>query len=302
MFRPIGMAQRSTFYGVGGSQHCLVQSGLLQALSPPFVPTCIAQHYCAQFGPVGAASALSPFFVSEAVPATFGVVSAMSPQVAYEVLGRPRSLLEAAAAKGFHFVTHKILDLILADMGKRPGSMLHHQKVSRILDLRMAEWGWSRVDIARAMMHVLPGSKPAKVVRMAPAGRGGDMVWDDIPSILAALEAHAATAEDVNPTARTPHNADDALYNALGVVESQERKSSSARVSRLGLSVGFSPVSPPGKFTARPIQSPKLVRALGRHLRACAHVRLRACVHTCTWDAGAHIQNHRPGIPHTWAH
>ncbi len=78
----------------------------------------------------------------------------------------------------------------------------------------------------------------------APAGRGGDMVWDDIPSIPAALKAHTVGAEDVKPPARTLQDTDGALYHALGVVESQERKSSSARVSCLELSAVFSPLVP----------------------------------------------------------
>jgi hypothetical protein len=66
------------------------------------------------------------------------------------------------------------------------------EQVARIIEMRQQEWGWSRVDVARAMSHVLPQTKSERTVRMPAPMDGPSMVWDDIPSIAAALLAQAA--------------------------------------------------------------------------------------------------------------
>jgi hypothetical protein len=151
--------------------------------------------------------------------------------VAYEAVGSARSLLEAAAAKGFHFVSHPILDLILKDMQDPMRVKKHQDKVSRIIEKRQHEWGWSSVDVARALIHVLPGAKPQKNVRKAPADNDKTFVWDDIPSIAAALQAHGVSAV-ADATSAPEESKATALFHALAVVQ-QRGEETPARKSTL---------------------------------------------------------------------
>lgn len=121
------------------------------------------------------------------------------------------------------------------DMQDRIAVKRHQDKVSRIIEKRQHEWGWSCVDVARALMHVLPGAKPERSVRKAPAERDQSFFWDDIPSIAAALQAHEMTkVVDANAVV-IQESKTDALFQALAVVnqrgeEKPAHKSTSARV------------------------------------------------------------------------
>ncbi len=129
---------------------------------------------------------------------TAGLASGVS-QVAYEVVGNSRSLLEAAAQKGFCHVSVGILDKILEDVeGPHPGVKGHHQKATHVICLFKDEWKWSEVDVARALMK-RPSSRACPGSGVDPAEVD---FWRDIPSIVAALESAAAAtaAQDMGNT------------------------------------------------------------------------------------------------------
>ena len=140
-------------------------------------------------------------------------------QVAYESTGRARSLLEAAAARGFAHVAGDVLDTILADMAEPPRTKARHHKVSRIIEVWKGQWGWSEVDVARALMHILPGAKAPPARQPLPESDGRQFVWNDLPSIAADLQAHAlgAAASSPQPPASLP--ADSAILAALNQIE-----------------------------------------------------------------------------------
>jgi hypothetical protein len=113
-------------------------------------------------------------------------------------------LLEAAAARGFSHVPTYVLDSILADMAEPVGSKARLSKVSRIIEFWKAQWGWSQVDVARALMQILPGAKPFSRGPAIPESIGREFIWNDLPSIAAALAAHrgcqtSAPAEPTEP-------------------------------------------------------------------------------------------------------
>ena len=70
--------------------------------------------------------------------------------------GPPRSILEAAAVKGFSNISKTVLDLLLNLLNmKIPGA--HQQKAGAIMEAFRAEWKWSDVDMAKAMQHNMFG-------------------------------------------------------------------------------------------------------------------------------------------------
>ena len=74
-----------------------------------------------------------------------------------------------------------VLDTILADMAEPPRTKARHHKVSRILEVWKGQWGWSEVDVARALMHILPGAK-APPARQPPPGERWQAVCLERPS------------------------------------------------------------------------------------------------------------------------
>ena len=151
-------------------------------------------------------------------------------QVAYEAIGDTRTFLEAAAARGFEHVSASTLDTILSDLQIKAGVRARHQKAMHIIDAMQSTWGWSRVDMARALMRVLPETKGVNPRhRKGPdkPQRDQKYIWDDIPSIAAALQAR----EDGLPEVRKvePQDETGALVQALCVME----KRSSAEVHRV---------------------------------------------------------------------
>ena len=112
-----------------------------------------------------------------------------------------------------------VLDTILADMAEPPRTKARHHKVSRIIEVWKGQWGWSEVDVARALMHILPGAKAPPARQPPPESDGRQFVWNDLPSIAAALQAHAlgAAASSPQPPASLP--ADSAILAALNQIE-----------------------------------------------------------------------------------
>ena len=72
--------------------------------------------------------------------------------------------MEAAAARSFLGVSGSILQMCLRDI-RAKGLKSRHQDIYTLISAYSNEWGWSEIDVARAMMPVLPGQKSA------PAGR-----------------------------------------------------------------------------------------------------------------------------------
>jgi hypothetical protein len=139
--------------------------------------------------------------------------------VVYESKGRARCLLEAAAARGFAHVPVEILDSILLDMAQPVGGKPRLSKVSRIIDFWKAQWGWSQVDVARALMHILPGAKAAAREPAIPESTGRDYIWSDLPSIAAALEAHKLGCQSAAPEPVAPPARGEVLLETLSFLE-----------------------------------------------------------------------------------
>ena len=116
-------------------------------------------------------------------------------EVAYEIQGPPRSLLEAAATEGFMHVSTDAMHHVLHDIGE-PSTRLHHVKTAAILQAYRQEWQWSDIDIARAMSFVLPGRKHSQNSRSSPPARNDDFsdaiaVWQDLVQALESAEGPA---------------------------------------------------------------------------------------------------------------
>jgi hypothetical protein len=146
--------------------------------------------------------------------------------VAYEAIGDTRTFLEAAAARGFEHVSSSTLDLILSDLSIQIGVKVRHVKAMHIIDAMQSTWGWSRVDVARALMRVLPETRGSKARAKCPEQKPQkNFVWDDIPSIAAALKARENALPDVK---HFPPQAEcGLLVQALCVID---QKSSLAEV------------------------------------------------------------------------
>ena len=121
------------------------------------------------------------------------LLDAFTRQVAYQTDGCPRSVMEAAAAFGFKHVSAAVVDACLARIDRKPGRSAA-QRAGALIDAYKDEWRWSKVDCARASMGVLPGQKTQK--RTGPsadmAANGDGPVWEDLPSLVEALNAHQA--------------------------------------------------------------------------------------------------------------
>jgi hypothetical protein len=139
-----------------------------------------------------------------------------SAQLVYEGKGRARCLLEAAAARGFAHVSTDLLDNILHDMAETAGTKPRLSKVSRIVEFWKGSWDWSKVDVAKALMLIMPGAKPPAARRATPDSTGREFVWSDLPSIAAALEAHRlGTEAESSPQLPPPMPSDDAVIDAI---------------------------------------------------------------------------------------
>ena len=115
--------------------------------------------------------------------------------------GPPRSILEAAAVKGFTNVNKTVLDLLLRSLHMNiPGA--HEQKAGAIMEAFRAEWKWSDVDMAKAMQHNMFGDTlqssnvpaqsrevPPEVLELAGAMQASE-------EIAQANEAMASTSLD----------------------------------------------------------------------------------------------------------
>jgi hypothetical protein len=149
--------------------------------------------------------------------------------VAYESKGRARCLLEAAAARGFAHVPTDVLDNILTEMADTAGNKPRLSKVSRIIDFWKAQWGWSQVDVARALMQIMPGAKPSAKGPAIPESTGRDFIWSDLPSIAAALEAHKLGCQSGSPEPVAPPSQAEGVVEALNFLDARSPPRTTSR-------------------------------------------------------------------------
>ena len=76
-------------------------------------------------------------------------------QVAYQVDGKPRSIMEAAAAQAFQGVPGPVVQGLLDDI-KAGKQKTRAESVLTLINAHKDTWKWTEVDVARAMMRVLP--------------------------------------------------------------------------------------------------------------------------------------------------
>ena len=144
---------------------------------------------------------------------------AIAHQVAYQTSGCPRPVMEAAAALGFKHVTPAVVDACLAQIRCKPGRTAA-QRAGALIDAYKDEWGWSKVDCARALMHVLPGQKNKK--RTGPSDMSADAsyVWEDLPSLVEALQAQDQAKADQSQLDRPAGVGEvDPLVQAIVAIE-----------------------------------------------------------------------------------
>ena len=112
-------------------------------------------------------------------------------QVGYRIEGAPRCLVEAAAASGFCHASGEALDGVLCEIGAQQ-FRLFHEKVRAVIQAHKEEWRWSQVDVAKALMLVLPGCKAKKQPRQQPSGDAPrempQLEWAELMALQSALE------------------------------------------------------------------------------------------------------------------
>lgn len=140
----------------------------------------------------------------------------MFKEVGYAVAGAPRCVLEAAASTGFKHVSPTVLDRCFKDLGLRQPSRAH-MKASRLINHFKDKWGWTEVDVARGVRHVMPG---AKVPQRHPAAEDvpGREVPDELLDLLGAMEAELPEEEAAGAAAAEPAVEDPELPG-VGKVE-----------------------------------------------------------------------------------
>ena len=108
--------------------------------------------------------------------------------------------MEAGAARGFADVSLGTLQQCLRDIGA-PKIKQPHERTATLINAWSKDWGWSKVDCAKAMQYILPKTK-GKVKRATPKWPEEDkeMIWDDMASIIAALNMPDAESEEAPAT------------------------------------------------------------------------------------------------------
>jgi len=149
----------------------------------------------------------------------FALLVAIARQVAYQTSGCPRPVMEAAAAFGFQHVSPAVVDACLAQIDCKPGRSVA-QRVGALIDAYKDQWGWSKVDCARALMPVLPGQKQKKK-RTGPSDMAANagFVWEDLPSLVEALTAQDQAQADQKQPMPAGVGELDALVQAVVAIE-----------------------------------------------------------------------------------
>ena len=141
-------------------------------------------------------------------------------QVAYQASGRPRTILEAAAVRGFAAVSGPTLEQVLLDIKEQKGNQrTKRDKVLAVLNAFKSSWNWSEVDVAKCL---LAGQEARKRRSMKQADVTGDE--EELAQIMAALKKNAAAeaapaSEEADPG--------QAVAEAVVALRNPERKRSS---------------------------------------------------------------------------
>ena len=125
------------------------------------------------------------------------------PQVAYEITGCPRSILEAAASRAFLHVSDAVLESCLHDM-RIKSRRARHENIRLLIEGQKDKWQWTDYDIARVMIQVLPGFKrPSRKPEPSKdfLNMEEETIWDDIQSVAHALQATSSSAAPAAPAA-----------------------------------------------------------------------------------------------------
>jgi hypothetical protein len=112
----------------------------------------------------------------------------------YRIDGPPQSILEAAAGRGFLNATPQAVQCVLNDLGVQT-TRPFHEKVLIILQANQERWGWSELDIARAMSLVLPEHRASRAPRSKlhpEVDPGPTSVWSDLVSALQHVQEQQA--------------------------------------------------------------------------------------------------------------
>lgn len=139
-------------------------------------------------------------------------------QVAYQTRGSPRPIMEAAAAFGFKHVCPSVVDACLAQIGRKVGRSTA-QRAGALIDAYKDEWGWSKVDCARALMNVLPGKRKNKQKGPSDMAAAEGPVWEDLPSIIEALARAGQNADHEQPRPAGVDEQLDPLVEAIVAIE-----------------------------------------------------------------------------------
>jgi len=112
--------------------------------------------------------------------------------VGYMIVGSPRCLMEVAATSAFRYATPEALGRALSDIGSKNFSHLH-EKVTIVIEAHKATWQWSEVDVAEALLQVLPVEKKVLARRAVPEelSEQPKTVWADLVALSAAASERA---------------------------------------------------------------------------------------------------------------
>lgn len=120
-------------------------------------------------------------------------------QVAYQACGRPCSVLEASAARGFVGVSTPVLDDLLQDINYRGRKLNRQDKILTLLDTFKSGWAWDDIDIARSILKSRK-QRQRESIRQDKVGADAENEWDDLEPILKALKC-TGTEAVANPAA-----------------------------------------------------------------------------------------------------
>ena len=113
-------------------------------------------------------------------------------QVAYQVCGRPRTILEAAALRGFAAVSGPTLERVLRDIKAQSGRQTtKRDKILAVVNAFKASWNWSELDVAKCLMAAETSSKRKSM-------KQPDVTGDEkqLAAVVAALKKTAAAKAD----------------------------------------------------------------------------------------------------------
>ena len=128
--------------------------------------------------------------------------------------GRPRSLVEAAAASGMVHATADAVAGILEAL-RVTGLRNQRDRVALMINAFRDEWQWSELDAAAALaQHVSKGKKRTtkRCSGAAQDKRGPELIWSDL---LLAMDKAEADKEIPEPRRQDAGPSQDSIQEAL---------------------------------------------------------------------------------------